>query len=255
MPWRKKMRFENQVVVITGGSSGIGVVAAQTFTAEGAQVVITGRNARRTRSVVENHNLAHFGLGDITDPRYCSQFIDEVVDRLGRIDVLVNNAGMIIRADTVETADEQWFDIVAININAVFFMSREALCHMRRQQSGAIVNISSTCGLVGCKGLTAYCTTKGAVIQMTQAMALDCAADGIRVNAVCPGATDTPMLFSAHRKRPSRDEMDQVQAQTVPMQRMAAPDEVVSAILFLASAEASYITGSHLCVDGGYTAQ
>jgi NAD(P)-dependent dehydrogenase (short-subunit alcohol dehydrogenase family) len=249
------MRFENQVVVITGGSSGIGAAAAQAFAAEGAKVVISGRNAGRTRSLVETYRLAHYGLGDITDPRYCSQFMAEVAEHFGRIDVLVNNAGTIIREDTVDTTDTQWFDIVAININAVFFMCREALRYMRRQQAGAIVNLSSTCGLVGCKGLTAYCTTKGALIQMTQAMALDCATDGIRINAVCPGATDTPMLFSAHRKRPSRQEMERVQTETVPMQRMAAPAEVVSAILYLASAEAGYITGSHLAVDGGYTAQ
>jgi len=249
------MRFDMQVVLITGGSSGIGAVAAQAFAAEGARVVITGRDAQRTRSMVEQHALAHCGLGDITDPLYCSHFVGEVLDRFGRIDVLVNNAGMIVRADTIDTTDQQWFDIVALNLNAVFFMSREALRHMRRQQSGAIVNLSSTCGLVGCKGLIAYCTTKGALIQMTQSMALDCATDGIRVNAVCPGATDTPMLFSAHRSRPTRSEMERVQAETVPMQRMAEPGEVVSAILYLASAEAGYITGTHLSVDGGYTAQ
>jgi NAD(P)-dependent dehydrogenase (short-subunit alcohol dehydrogenase family) len=249
------MRFENQVVVVTGGSSGIGAATAEAFAAEGARVVITGRNEQRTRTAVERHALAHCGLGDITDPLYCNRFLEEVFERFGRIDVLVNNAGMIVREDTVDTTDEQWFEIVAININAVFFMSREALRHMRHRQSGSIVNLSSTCGLVGCKGLTAYCTTKGALIQMTQAMALDCAQDGIRVNAVCPGATDTPMLFSAHRRRPTRNEMQRVQEATVPMQRMAEPGEVVSAILYLASAEAGYITGTHLSVDGGYTAQ
>jgi NAD(P)-dependent dehydrogenase (short-subunit alcohol dehydrogenase family) len=249
------MRFENQVVVVTGGSSGIGAATAGAFAAEGARVVITGRNEQRTRAAVEQHALAHCGLGDITDPLYCSRFLEEVVDRFGRIDVLVNNAGMIVRQDTVDTTDEQWFEIVAVNVNAVFFMSREALRHMRRRRSGSIVNLASTCGLVGCKGLMAYCTTKGALIQMTQAMALDCAQEGIRVNAVCPGATDTPMLFSAHRSRPTRNEMRRVQEETVPMQRMAEPGEVVSAILYLASAAAGYITGTHLSVDGGYTAQ
>jgi NAD(P)-dependent dehydrogenase (short-subunit alcohol dehydrogenase family) len=249
------MRFENQVVVVTGGSSGIGAATAAAFSREGARVVITGRDPDRTRAAVETCKLAHCGLGDITDPAYCARFVGEVAERFGRIDVLVNNAGMIVRQDTADTTDEQWFSIVAVNVNAVFFMSREALRHMRRRKSGAVVNVSSTCGLVGCKGLTAYCTTKGALIQMTQAMALDCAADGVRVNAVCPGATDTPMLFSAHRQRPSREEMDRLQAQTVPMQRMATPGEVTSAILYLASAEAGYITGTHLSVDGGYTAQ
>lgn len=249
------MRFHNQVVVITGGSSGIGAAAAAAFVAEGARVVITGRDAARSRAMADRYGLVHTGLGDITDPSYCRAFVEDVVGKFGSVDVLVNNAGMIVREDTVDTTDQQWFDIVAVNVNAAFFISRETLRHMRRRKAGAIVNVSSTCGLMGCKGLTAYCTTKGALIQMTQAMALDCATDGIRVNAVCPGATDTPMLFSAHRRRPSRKTMERAQVDTVPMQRMAEPAEVVSAILYLASPEASYITGASLAVDGGYTAR
>jgi len=249
------MRFKDQVIVVTGGSSGIGAATAAAFAAEGGKVAITGRDAERTRAVADRCSLVHTGRGDITDPAYCKDFIDDVVGRFGGIDVLVNNAGMIVREDTVDTTDRQWFDIMAVNINAVFFMSRESLRHMRTRRSGAIVNLSSTCGLVGCKGLTAYCTTKGAVIQMTRSMALDCAADGVRVNAVCPGATDTPMLFSAHSSRPSRKAMEKAQVDTVPMQRMGEPGEVVSAILYLASADAGYITGAHLSVDGGYTAR
>jgi len=249
------MRFKDQVVLITGGSSGIGAAMAAAFVSEGAEVVITGRNPERTQRVAGKLGLTEFGLGDICDPAYCADFIAGVVERFGKLDVLVNNAGMILREDTVETTDDQWRQIMAINVDAVFFMSREALRHMRPRRSGAIVNLSSTCGLVGCKGLTAYCTSKGALIQMTQSMALDAAADGVRVNAVCPGSVDTPMLFSAHKKAPSRDEMEAIQAQTVPMGRMAIPQEVVSAVLFLASADAGYITGTHLSVDGGYTAQ
>jgi len=249
------MRFKDQVVLVTGGSSGIGAAMAAAFVSEGAEVVITGRNPERTQRVVEKLGLSEFGLGDICDPAYCADFIGGVVERSGKLDVLVNNAGMILREDTVETTDDQWRQIMAVNVDAVFFMSREALRHMRPRRSGAIVNLSSTCGLVGCKGLTAYCTTKGALIQMTQSMALDCAADGVRVNAVCPGAVDTPMLFSAHKQAPSREEMEAVQTQTVPLGRMATPQEVVSAVLFLASTDAGYITGTHLSVDGGYTAQ
>lgn len=249
------MRFKDKVVVITGGSSGIGAAAAKAFSEEGAKVVITGRDAERTKAVVDACGAVHFGLGDITDPAYCAAFLDEVLEIGGGIDVLVNGAGMIVRGDVTETTDKQWFDQLNVNVNAVFFMSREAIRRMRAKGSGAIVNISSTCGLVGSKGLSAYCATKGALVQMTQAMALDCATDGIRINAVCPGATDTPMLFSAHAKKPSRAEMEDVQVRTVPMQRMATPDEVVQAILFLASADAGYITGASLPVDGGYTAQ
>jgi NAD(P)-dependent dehydrogenase (short-subunit alcohol dehydrogenase family) len=218
-------------------------------------VAITGRNPQRTRQTAEALGAVHYGLGDISDPAYCGEFLHQVADVAGGIDVLVNNAGMILRQDTVATTDRQWLEIMSVNVNAVFFMCREAIKRMRSKGSGAIVNVSSTCGLVGAKGLVAYCTTKGALIQMTQAMALDCAAQGIRVNAVCPGATDTPMLFSKHEKTPTREEMEQVQVETVPMGRMAEPAEVVSAIMYLASAEAGYITGTHLSVDGGYTAQ
>ncbi len=250
------MRFKDKVVVITGGSSGIGAAAAKGFSDEGAKVAITGRDAERTKGVAGACGAVHFGLGDITDPAYCAVFLDEVQEiGGGKIDVLVNGAGMIVRGDVTETTDKQWFDQLNVNVNAVFFMSREAIRRMRPHGSGTIVNVSSTCGLVGSKGLAAYCATKGALVQMTQAMALDCATDGIRINAVCPGATDTPMLFSAHAKTPSRSEMERIQVQTVPMQRMGTPDEVVNAILFLASADAGYITGASLPVDGGYTAQ
>jgi NAD(P)-dependent dehydrogenase (short-subunit alcohol dehydrogenase family) len=249
------MRFQDQVVIVTGGSSGIGAETAQEFAAEGARVVITGRDRRRTEDMARRTRAVHVGLGDITDPRYCAQLVQEVVERCGRVDVLVNNAGTIVRQDTATTTDRQWLDLMAVNVNAVFFMSREALKAMRRQGGGAIVNVSSTCGLVGCKGLTAYCTSKGALIQMTQAMALDAAEDGVRVNAVCPGAADTPMLASGHARTPTRAQLEQVQVETVPMGRMGQPGEVARAILFLASREASYITGTHLSVDGGYTCQ
>lgn len=249
------MRFKDKVVIVTGGSSGIGAATARAFAAEGAKLVITGRNRERSEAVAADVKAALVGLGDITDPRYCAEFMQEVVDRCGRVDVLVNNAGIIVRQDTATTTNEQWFEMMAINVNAVFFMSREALKVMRRQGQGAIVNVSSTCGLVGCKGLTAYCTSKGALIQMTQAMALDCAADGVRVNAVCPGAADTPMLSSGHAVQPSREQLEQIQVETVPLARMADPNEVAGAILFLASSDASYITGASLAVDGGYTCQ
>jgi len=249
------MRFRDRVVIVTGGSSGIGAAAAAAFVREGARVVVTGRDADRTEAVACKLGAVEFGLGNICDPGYCRELVGRIARREGRLDVLVNNAGTIVREDAADTTDEQWRDTMAVNVDAVFFMSREALKVMREQGAGAVVNLSSTCGLVGSRGLTAYCASKGAVSLMTQAMALDCAADGVRVNAVCPGATDTPMLFSAHKVRPSRVEMDQVQCRTVPMQRMARPEEVVAAILFLASDDSSYITGTLLPVDGGFACQ
>ena len=249
------MRFRDRVVLVTGASSGIGAATAAAFAREGARVAVTGRDAVRTERVAREVGAVAFELGDICDPGCCRELVGRVASQEGRLDVLVNNAGTIVREDAADTTDEQWRQTMAVNVDAVFYMSREALKVMRRQGAGAVVNLSSTCGLVGSRGLTAYCASKGAVSLMTQAMALDCAEDGVRVNAVCPGATDTPMLFSAHRMRPTRAEMDEVQCRTVPMQRMARPEEVTAAILFLASDEASYITGALLPVDGGYACQ
>lgn len=247
------MRFQDRVVLVTGGSSGIGAAAVAAFAREGARVALTGRDQDRTRLIAEETGAFYYETGDISDPQYCTGVVNQVVASAGRIDVLVNNAGTIVREDAVSTTDEQWLQTMNINVNGVFFMSREALRKMRVNGRGAIVNVSSTCGLVGSKGLVAYCASKGAVSLMTQAMALDVACDQIRVNAVCPGATDTPMLFSAHKVQPSREDMEGVQAENVPMGRMARPEEVVKAILFLASDEASYISGALLPVDGGYT--
>lgn len=249
------MRFKQKVVVITGASSGIGAACARSFAGEGARVVVVGRDRQRTASVAKEVNALIGSTADITDPDACRELVRSILDAGGRLDVLINNAGTIIRRDTVDTTDEQWRHLMAINLDAPFFMAREAIKAMRKSGGGAIVNLSSTCGLVGCKGLMAYSASKGAIIQMTQSMALDCATDGIRVNAVCPGAVDTPMLFSKHGMTPTREQMQKKQVETVPMQRWASTQEVVLAIAFLASDEAGYITGSHLSVDGGYTCQ
>lgn len=249
------MRFSDKVVVVTGASSGIGAATARAFAAEGAILAITGRDATRTREIGDQTKAAYVETGDISESSFCCDFIKKVVEVCSKIDVLVNCAGKIVRQDTTATTDEQWLDIMAVNVNAVFFLSREALKVMRECRQGAIVNVSSIAGLVGGQGLTAYCTSKGALIQMTQAMALDCATDGIRVNAICPGETDTPMLFSGHAQTPTRQELEAMKIPSIPMKRIARPEEMAKAILFLASDDASYITGACLTVDGGYTAQ
>ena len=249
------MRFQGNVVVITGASSGIGAACARSFSKEGAKVVVVGRDPERTAAMAKEVNALTWATSNITDPDACRELVRSILDAGGRLDVLINNAGTIIRKDTADTTDEEWRQLMAINLDAPFFMAREAIKVMRKLGSGAIVNLSSTCGLVGCKGLMAYSTSKGAIIQMTQSMALDCATDGIRVNAVCPGAVDTPMLFSKHEMTPTREQMQKIQVETVPMQRWAYTEEVVQAIMFLASDQASHTTGTFLTVDGGYTCQ
>ena len=249
------MRFKNKVVLLTGASGGIGAATAKLFAREGARLVVVGRDPQRTATVGEQAGAFLTSTADITDPVVCAQLIQDVCEKGGGLDVLVNNAGMIVRADTAETTDEQWRQVMAVNVDAPFFLSREAIRKMRQQgRGGAIVHVSSINGVVGRKTLMAYSTSKGALIQMTQSMALDCAGDNIRVNAVCPGATDTPMPFSKHAVPVTREEMAERWKELVPLQRMADPKEIAQAILFLASSDASYITGTNLMVDGGVTA-
>lgn len=250
------MRFKDKVVIITGASGGIGAATAKCIANEGGRLALIGRDPQRTQAIARKTDAFYFSTADITQPDTCTQIVQDVVEKQGFLDILINNAGSIVRADTCETTNEQWRAIMAINVDAPFLLSRQAIKAMRRQdRGGAIVNVSSINGFVGRKTLVAYSTSKGALIQMTQSMALDCAEDKIRVNVVCPGATDTPMPFSQHEKPVTREQMSKIWKQNIPMQRMGNPEEIAGAITFMASSDASYITGSSLMVDGGFTCQ
>lgn len=250
------MRFKNKVVIITGASGGIGKATARCIAEEGGILALVGRDPQRTRAVAEDTRAVYHSTGDITQSDICRQIVKDVEKKKGCIDVLINNAGAIVRADTCETTDEQWRSIMAINVDAPFFMARSAVEVMRCQGTGgAIVNVSSINGFVGRKTLVAYSTGKGALIQMTQSLALDCADDNIRVNVVCPGATDTPMPFSQHQQPVTQEQMSKIWREKIPLQRMGDPEEIARTITFLASEDASYVTGASLLVDGGFTCQ
>ncbi len=250
------MRFLGKVVVITGASGGIGEATAKRITDEGGRLALLGRDPDRTHAVAERTGAFYVSTADITLPSACKTVIREI-HRMGEgLDVLINNAGAIVRADTCDTTSEQWRSIMSVNLDAAFFLSREAVDVMREKGvAGAVVNVASINSFVGRKGLVAYSSSKGALIQMTQSMALDCAGDNIRVNAVCPGATDTPMPFSGHANTPKREEVERLLNRDIPMGRMADPAEVAAAVAFLASSDASYITGTSLMVDGGFTSR
>jgi len=244
---------EVRTAVITGGTSGMGAASAREFAAAGYRVVIVGRNADRARRVGEEIG-ADALVGDVSDASFCQRVIDTAVDRYGRVDALVNAAGVIARAGALETSDEQWYRVINVNLGGVFFMCRAALAVMKRQRKGAIVNIGSIWGEVASTGVAAYCASKGGVHNLTRAMALDHCKDGIRINAVCPGEVNTPMLAS-ERKGPVTEEILQALAATVPMGRLADPAEIGRVVLFLASDAASYMTGSMITVDAGFTAR
>lgn len=247
-----------QVVVVTGATSGIGEAVVHVFAAANASLVMVGRDRERGQRVLESVQKlncpAELMLGDLTDPAFAQQVIDFSVKRFGKVSVLVNSAGIIRRGNVIETSDDDWRQTFEANVNGVFYLSRAAVAVMRTTGGGSIVNIASNVGLVGCPGLAAYCASKGAVVLLTRAMALDHAKEQITVNAICPGAVDTPMLISGHSAPVTVDEILQRNSSASPQGRVASPKEIAKLAFYLASDDARHITGVALPIDGGFTA-
>ena len=247
------MDFTDKIAIVTGGASGMGAATARELAAAGAKVMIVDRNAALAAEVAQQIGAESI-IGDVSDPDFCQRVVDETVERYGRLDILINAAGIIVRADALGTSNEQWQQVMNVNVSGIFYLSRAAVAAMKPQGKGVIVNFGSIWGGVGAAGVVAYCASKGAVHQLTRAMALDHVKDGIRINAVCPGEVNTPMLAS-ERSEPVTAEILQRIASTVPMERLADPVEIARVVLFLASDDASYMTGAMVNVDAGYTAR
>ena len=250
------MTFAGKFVLITGSTTGIGEACARVFAESGAEIMVSGRHVERGRAVTQA-NVAAGGRAQIAAADFRAagageRLIGETLERLGGLDVLVNNAGILYTANALDTTDEQWLDTMAVNVNALFYLSRAAVKHMKAAGKGAIVNVASEWGLNGEANHVAYCASKGAVIQITRCMALDHARDNIRVNSVCPGEIHTGMVDEILAKRGGdlADNLRQLAA-GIPMRRLAHPTEVARCVHFLASDLASYVTGTNLSVDGG----
>jgi NAD(P)-dependent dehydrogenase (short-subunit alcohol dehydrogenase family) len=240
-----------KIALITGATAGIGAATAKLFAERGAKLVLTGRNAQAGAALAAEL-AAVFVAVDITNPGAAEHLVFTSLQTHGRLDVLVNNAGALHRGDAVNTTDAQWDHVMAVNVSALFRMSRAVVPVMRAQKSGVIINIASDWGLIAAQAAVAYGASKGAVVQLTRSMAADHARDGIRVNAVCPGDTDTRMLDPGiDENRPSRL---QKMADAIPLGRIGQPRDVAAAIAFLASDDAAFITGAMLPVDGGNSA-
>ena len=250
------MRLEGRVALITGGTSGIGEATALLFAGEGARVLVTGRNAERGAGVVSAIGAvggdARFVSADVRIAEDCRRSVDATIEAFGRLDVLFNNAGVYVANDAVACSEDEWDAQVDTSLKGAFLMSKYALPHMIAQGSGSIVHCASGWGLVGGSRAVAYCAAKGGMVVMTKAMALDHGPQGIRVNAVCPGDTETPMEHEDARERGmSWDEYVRDAVAGRAIERMATPEEIARAVLFLASEEAAYVTGVALPVDGG----
>jgi NAD(P)-dependent dehydrogenase (short-subunit alcohol dehydrogenase family) len=252
------MSVSAKSILVTGATAGIGQAIARVLAERGARLLMTGRNEAAGRALEAELTAGgadvRFVPADVTAPDAARLLVDATLDAFGRIDGLVNNAGIVIRGNAEECTDEHWDRIMATNVTALFRLSRAVLPAMRRQGGGSIVNIASDWGLVGAVNAVAYGASKGAVVQITRSMAIDHARDGIRVNAVCPGDTDTTMLDGAMTGGDRAAELAKM-GQALPLGRVGQPVEIAKVVAFLASDDASFITGACLPVDGGNTAQ
>lgn len=249
------MKLEGQIALITGGNRGIGLATAQLFEHEGARVAIVGRDADAGRAALETLRDAMFIQANVSRADDCQRAVEETVRAFGQLNILFNNAGIILRNRNVEaTTEDEWDAMMDVNVKSIFLMSRAALPHLRAAGGGAIINTASYVGLVGFPGLAAYCASKGAVVNLTRAMALDHAKENIRVNCICPGSVKTDMIDAAWRAYGDVEQAAHVWADKHPLKRIASAEEIARVVLFLASSDSSFITGAALSADGGITA-
>lgn len=249
------MKLKDRVALVTGAASGIGQAVAVRFAAEGAVVMAADVDDRNGLETVERvrgaGGRAEFFRLDVSNPDEVKLAVRQTIDSLGGLHILFNGAGILAYGTAVETSEETWKRMMAVNLNGTFFCSRTCLPHMIAQGKGSVINVASTTGSHdACAHAVAYVSSKGGVTLMTRAMAIDHARQGVRVNAICPGPTDTPML----RKALTPEQLEAF-AKTFPMGRLGRPEEIAAAAVFLASDDASFVTGSLLYVDGGQTAE
>jgi NAD(P)-dependent dehydrogenase (short-subunit alcohol dehydrogenase family) len=249
------MRLADKVALITGATSGIGSATARLFAREGAKVSLTGRNETRGAEIVkeirESGGEAIFIRMDVRLADDCRRAVDETLRVFERLDILFNNAGVYFPNDILDCTEEEWDLTLDVNLKGAFLMSKFALPSMIARGSGVIIHNSSGWGIVGGQKAVSYCASKGGMVLLTKAMAVDHGRQGIRVNCICPGDVDTPMLIEDARLRGMewKDYLDE--ASDRPMGRIGTPEEIAKATLFLASDDSSFMTGATLVVDGG----
>jgi len=249
------MQLRDKVAIITGGASGIGRASALLFAKEGAAVLIADLNQAAgqalEREISSSGHRAAFQACDVTQATECRRVVERALQQFGRVDILFNNAGIIRRATVLDLSEEDWDRVMHVNVKSIFLMSKAAIPVMARQGGGVIINTASGWGLSGGAKAAVYCASKGAVVLLTKAMAVDHGPQNIRVNCICPGDTDTNMLRSEAEQLGEVTHHFLADAARRPLGRVGQPAEIAQAALYLASDASGFVTGTALVVDGG----
>jgi 3-oxoacyl-[acyl-carrier protein] reductase len=247
------MRLENKVAIVTGGANGIGEAYSTGIASQGASVVIADIDEQRGKKIVDeiekSGSKALFVQTDVSKKRDAEKMVKATVDRFGSIDILVNNAGILYTAPFEKTTEQMWDKLFAVNVKGVFFCSQAVAIEMRKRKKGKIINISSIAAIGAQASLSAYSSTKGAVLTMTRVFALELAGDNVQVNAILPGTTDTGMAKAAMVD----PEWTRQITEGIPMKRLGETRDLLGAVLFFSSSDSDYCTGQTLIVDGGYS--
>ncbi|HYX54294.1 MAG TPA: SDR family oxidoreductase [Candidatus Limnocylindrales bacterium] len=245
------MRLAGKTAIVTGGGSGIGKAIAAAFVREGAKVAVCGRHRERLDAAAAQLGANCLPIvADVADDSALSHLISSTVQRFGSLHILVNNAGVLLPGTAESLTEEQWQETFSVNVRAVWQLSRSALPHMRAAGGGSIINIGSVLSSLGARNRVAYAASKGAVLAMTRAMALDHAAENIRINCISPGIVETELVAAFNQDEAARRQRIAMH----PMGRFGQPNDIAGLAVFLASDESGWITGADYTVDGGYSA-
>jgi NAD(P)-dependent dehydrogenase (short-subunit alcohol dehydrogenase family) len=247
--------LSGKVALITGGAAGIGRATALLFAREGAAIAIADMNVEGGQAVVaeitQAGGRALVERVDVMRRADCQRVAERTIREFGKIDILFNNAGIIRRATILDLSEEDWDRVMAVNVKSIYLLSREVIPRMQKQGGGSIVNTASGWGLAGGAKAAVYCASKGAVVLLTKAMAVDHGPQNIRVNCICPGDTDTGMLRNEAQQLGEATDHFLSEAARRPLGRVGSPDEIAQAVLYLASDASAFVTGTALVVDGG----
>ncbi|OAE98999.1 short-chain dehydrogenase [Bradyrhizobium centrolobii] len=248
------MRLQGRTAIITGAGSGIGRASAKLFAEEGAHVALVDRDAAGLQEILKLVGEGTTHVGDVGDAAFADAVVNDLLERHGRLDILMTAAGFSCGGTVLTTSPDDWDAVFRTNVGGTWLWARAAVPHMQRQNSGSIITLASQLAMAGGKGNSAYIAAKGAIVSLTRTMAVDFATDGIRVNAIAPGAIDTPMLRRSFARHANSDEVREASRNRHAMKRFGRAEEIAQTALHLASDASSFTTGTVMVVDGGWLA-